>query len=382
MRSFSSLAAKRHSFGVYPLVLGFILLFILKAQTLWVSGSVNLFNRELLQVWHMEPVELTQTICQPGRNMEAVQQMAGWLENSSAGPKPALAFRQGQLACLEGQLQEAQAAWRQASETSTLQPAALLLLTSSLFAQGQVMETSRASEVGHYGYLRGRGADREDDVSKAADWYRFSLTYAPVINTANYLERLYHSQGEGEQVKELWLGLTQSAAADTPLYWWAKGKVAEAEQEWMLAGKYYYEGAQRGDVAETYQALVQSGMMWYRVEAYEQAQTVLHQALSIGLVQRTVDLDGQQPYYWLGKVAYTQMQYDEALNYFNQALTLDPTSSSYLYEKAVTLQSMGQRVEAVGVLTSAIDHHQNPPQQWRVLLESWQKCLDGTEPEC
>jgi len=374
MRALLFLSTKRNSFAVYLVTLGIILFFTLKAQTFWVSGAVNLFNRELLRVWPMEPVELAQTFCSPANDLEAVQGMTTLLENSASDQDPALVSRQGQLACLEGNLQEAQAAWRQVSKTSVPQPAALLLLVSSLFAQGQVIETPLAFDVGHYGFLRGLDADREDDVSKAADWYRFSLTYAPVVNTANYLARLYRSQGGVEQVKAFWLGLTQTTADDTSLYWWAKAEAAEAEQEWLAAGDYYNQSAQRGDTAEAYRAFVEAGMMWYRAEAYEQAQTAFQEALLLEVNYETMDLDEVAPYLWLGKTAFAEEHYEKALDYYAQALMVDAVNSGTLYERAVTLHALGHRAEAINVLTEAITYHPNPPQPWETLLKSWQQC--------
>ena len=82
--------------------------------------------------------------------------------------------------------------------------------------------------------------------------------------------------------------------------------------------------------------------------------------------------DNYRPPYYLGLVARAQERYDEALAYFDQSLELKPDNPSMLYQKAVTLKTMGRLNDAITQLQQAIDLHKNPPQSWQDLLAKWQ----------
>ena len=62
----------------------------------------------------------------------------------------------------------------------------------------------------------------------------------------------------------------------------------------------------------------------------------------------------------------------EALAYFDQSLEWKPDNPGALYYKAVTLDALQRRGEAIQALSQAIAHHRKPPESWQKLLDQWQ----------
>jgi tetratricopeptide (TPR) repeat protein len=388
MTSFFSSIPKKNKIGLWLTLVCIIILVVLRTPSWQAAAFLNRFSLALAQIGMPNVLDITQESCLPVNDTQTLQQMEIWLDKT-ASPDSASWLRQGELACLQGDREKAQEAWQLSNNNDTPHPVASLFLATTLFEQGQVIETSFASDIGQYGFLHGLQANRENDDTATSQWYIFSLSYAPSIHTANYLARLYHSQGNIDQVNSLWLELAQPAFSDLPVYWWAKGKLAETEKDWAAAAGYYQQSAQQADSMYAhssmyaYRAFSQAGIMWYRAEAYEQAKAPLQQALLLELDPKKFDIDPLLPYIWLGKVAFAQMQYEQALAYFTQALLLKPTDSGALYEMAVTLNSLGRQREAINKLVEAIANHQNPPASWKSLLEDWETCpVDNVEPDC
>jgi tetratricopeptide (TPR) repeat protein len=327
-------------------------------------------------------LDITQKSCLPVGDRQTLKQMENWL-GKTGSPDSAFFLRQGELYCLQGNIHKAQEAWHLASHSDSPHPAASLFLASTLFEQGQVLELPFASGIGQYGFQRGLQARLKNDAAAALQWYTFSISYAPTISTANNLAGLYRAQGNLDQANSLWLELAQPAYSGMPVYWWAKAKMAETEKDWAAAADYYQHSAQQADSVYAYRSFTQAGIMWYRAEAYERAKAPLQQALLLELDPEKFDIDALLPYIWLGKVAYAQMQYEQALDYFTQALVLRPTDSGSLYEMAVTLNILGRQEEAIANLAKAIANHQDPPAHWKSLLETWEICPTGEpDPDC
>ena len=335
---------------------------------------MNAFNLELVRLWKPVTLEFTHQSCVPSSDVYILQKMQTWL-NYASDFIPDADFHQGELKCLEGEVKFAEEIWSEDAD----HPISAFFAAILSVSHGKVIKTPFALEIGKYGFLTGYQANLDENYSKAIPWYFLSIVYDPNIIAASHLEQIYRLQGDLEGANNLWTDLSQTISPDIPLYWWAKGKESAREGNKSTAGDYFYQGgtlaAIQDEPIEAYRSFTMAGQMWFNSEEYDRAEDAFYKALEIKLDYLYVDLPEQlpYPYLWLGRAALAQSKYKEALEFLDQALTIDPTSSQALYENALVLDSLGRQTEAIDTLTEAIANNPDPPEQWRSMLEEWKK---------
>ena len=179
---------------------------------------------------------------------------------------------------------------------------------------------------------------------------------------------LYKKNGEETQIKKVWQQLADETDTQTPDHWWALGQLAELNKDWENAAADYKRGAIMPE-ADAFKFYMHLGQLYFRQNQYSQASRWFKQA-SQEKPQST------QPYYFLGLAARGQKQYAKALSYFDQALLRNSNDANSSYYKAVTLDDLGRRAEAIDLLATVIRDRPKPPESWRKLLDKWQRYPD------
>ncbi len=211
---------------------------------------------------------------------------------------------------------------------------------------------------------------------------------------------LYHSRPpqSWQRLRDHWLRYPNPA--DDPDQWWALGRAMEREKRWIQAAYLYREGAKRACPPDDYRLLIREGLMLRYAGEWDRAKEVYLEAIErhpgrmdgyIGLgemfrvrgkyndaavwfrqAQRVAPKNYVPPYY-LGLVAYAQKKYNKAVRYFDASLALKANNAGVLYHKAVSLEAMGRREDAIRTLKQAMGLYKSPPGSWRKLLEKWER---------
>ena len=82
--------------------------------------------------------------------------------------------------------------------------------------------------------------------------------------------------------------------------------------------------------------------------------------------------DHYVPPYYLGLTAYYAKRYQEALEYLNRSLVLNPRTPWTWYFKALSLKALERDQDAVAALEKAIALYKSPPADWVKVLKQWQ----------
>ena len=83
--------------------------------------------------------------------------------------------------------------------------------------------------------------------------------------------------------------------------------------------------------------------------------------------------DHYAPPYYMGVTAYSAKRYQEALEYLNRSLSLNPKAAWTWYYKAITLKALGRDQDAIAALKKAISLYKKPPAGWVKTLKQWQE---------
>jgi len=96
------------------------------------------------------------------------------------------------------------------------------------------------------------------------------------------------------------------------------------------------------------------GMVYFRQKNYDQA---------VEELQRVVAEAPDYPYSYtgLGQVKMVHQEYDAAIDYFRQAITILPSDNHVYYFLGLALEAKGERNEAEKAYRTAIDNHKRMP---------------------
>jgi len=391
------IASKRISYLSLLVSLGVFL--ISAGPTVWAKWQINRFSLQWMQYWTKDTLRLTSGICPAVIDAATRQAMETYLQRAGEHD-PLSAVHRGAVACLLGNQQEAERIWHIGSGKQD--PISSLFAAITAFAHKQVLETPYAEDLAKYGYKRCTYYDEQKDIPAAIRWCEFSLAYAPRRDAAATLADLYKAQQGAPHSQDAWLLLQKQVDPDSPDYWWAAAKISTLEKDWVAAAQNYQKSAALEENQDAFEALVRAGDMWLRAQQFAQAEKAYHQALAldptrieaylgIGKVYRRqkrfakatdwfekareMDPEHYAPYYHLGLVARARGRYEEALSLFDEALSRKE-NATVLYYKAVTLDALHRRSEAIQVLSQALEIPTDPPEQWQKLLTKWQRYPD------
>ena len=364
--------------------------------TFWARGQVNRFMRDLARVWTVETLLPNQEACAPIQPRLA-SRMAAALSRAN-NHDPNMLLHQGQLACVQGDLVRAARAWQQAADRTPPPPVENLFAAIASFAHREIIDTAYRKGIGTYGYNRGNRSEKADKLSLAVDWYEFSFAYDPSGKTAGKLAVLYGKLGRDVSAEDVWMRLQTAFTSDSPEYWWAVGQIAEQQKDWEAAARAYHQAATSATDATGYKYLLREGLMWLRARAFEKSAAAYQQAiarapkkvdgyLGMGHVYRyqkqyqkafpwyekaiEVAPNHYAAYYYLGTMAREQGDYTTALRWFDQALARNAADALTYYQKALTLDALGRREEAITALEEAIRRSKTPRPEWQSLLARW-----------
>lgn len=399
------LIARQTFLFVGPIVVATVLFLLLVGPTVWARSQINLFGLDLVQVWMEDPLSPSQDACSPYADAETVQLMLTRLRRVGHYD-PRVILHQGAVACLQGDLPQAEALW--ATSAGKHPPDFMMSLFAAVaaFVDGRMLETPYVDEIGKYGYRQCAQSSREGDVHTAVSWCEFSFAYAPDKAAAGKLASLYDKLGEESSAQEVWHRLQDMVVSNSSDHWWALGQAAEQRKDWLTAANAYQQAAAMAGEKDVFRYYLRAGLMWLRAQDYAVAESVYQQALALnpdrvdaylglgdvyrsqkrhkGAVlwyEKALDVapEHPSPSYQLGLVAWAQERYEDALAYFDQSLELRPDNAGVRYYKALTLDALQRRAEAMVVLDQAIAHHQNPLQSWLDLQERWRRYPDYAE---
>ncbi len=363
---------------------------------------VNLFMRDLARAWTAESLIPNQDACPPVPSRLAMGMAAALAQAGDDDPHQLL--HQGELACVQGELDRAAQAWGRAVDRTPSPPVENLFAAIAFFSKREIIDSAYRKAIGVYGYQQGGRSEKDDKLIQAVDWYEFSFAYVPTGKTARKLEALYRKLGQDVAARDVWIRLQSAFTPDSPEYWWAVGRMAEQQQDWAKAAEAYRSAAQVSETdKEALSFRLREGSMWLRAKRYEEAEQAYREAirlapekpggyLGLGHVYRQQERYDEaiaaykkaqetspkdyRPLYYMGLTIWAKNHSDEALSYFDQALALKPGNSTVLYNKANVLDKLKRRSEAIDVLSQAIVHHSNPPESWQKLLARWKRYPD------
>lgn len=341
---------------------------ILVGPTILGKVELNLFNRDLIRLWGLEPRPLSAGFCVESVDQHALPKLNAMAKDMAAHDDLS-SLNRGMLACLKGDSHAAEEIWMNGSNNNDATSLIDTYLASLIaFTENRIIETPHTTDLGTYAQgvahkLAGHGKEKE-----AILWYQYAFTYSPNATIAEKLTDLYKKNGKKAQIKKVWQQLADKTDKQTPDHWWALGQLAELNNNLEKASSYYQRGAVMPD-ADAFRFYMHLGQLYFRQKEYAQASRWFSQASQ-------KKPQSSQPYYFLGLAARGQKQYTKALSYFDQALRRKPDDANSSYYKAVTLDDLGRRAEAIDLLTLTINSRSAPPESWQKQLSEWQRYPD------
>ncbi len=388
-----------------PALIGITILLalILLGPTLLARAQVNRFSVNLVRMWTRETLIPTDEACPPIADASVLSEMQARLNRAEDADVHA-ALHRGQMACLDGDVDRAGDIWQSGLDAMYVtDPILLLDAAIARFTRGEVLETSAREQIGGYASRQSRTWEK-DDLKTAIRWQEMAIAYDPAIGNGRKLAGLYKKAGRNEDAKAVWTKLQNIYAEGDERYWLARAQMLEGRKDFAGAMAAYLKAAdlaqKPGDVYRDYLSAGRDGR---RAKAYDEAIAAYEQAITLepenikaylGLnevlrTQKRYDEarqwleqvkalfpDDHRPDYQLGLIARMQKRYDEALTYFDHSLALKPDNPYVIYDKALALDGMQRRSDAIEVLRQAIEHHSNPPQRWEDLLAKWRRYAD------
>jgi tetratricopeptide (TPR) repeat protein len=379
-----------------------LLTLVLLGPTLLARAQVNLFSAELARQWTPDTLIPTDAACPPAEN-DSVQEMQARLARADGADAHA-ALHQGQLACLDGDVERAGEIWLTGQNGAYVtDPVQFLDAAIARFTNNEVLETTDAKSIGGYAARQSRTSEK-NDLDTAIGWQEMAFAYVPTTKTGDRLVALYKKAGQKEKAEQVWGRLTAAYPEDNQMHWLGRGRAMEQQKDWTGAMAAYLKAAQLAKTpTDQFGDYLGAGAMGRRAKMFEEAEAAYRQAiqtmpdkikgyLEMGGTfreQKAYDEartwyekagelfpDDHRPPYYLGLLSLSQKRYEDAVSHFDRSLALKPNNPSVLYNKAAALDRMQRRGEAIEVLTQAIDHHSNPPESWQKLLARWQRYPD------
>ena len=364
-----------------------LLLFALlsRAPRLLAAGANNLASWALLPEWDLVRREVGLARCEAwiaspaGLPMPFAPAPRDVRGTGQAGPSLALARRwdpdsprvalnQGRVAWLQGDCQEARAAWAQASRAAPGDEVAGLWLVISS-GIGDVPAHLTPRETARYAWLAGRRVASIDPAAAAA-WYELSLLLAPGPEAATGLSGLYAQDGKDAEAARVWQRLADALPPEEAGHWQALGEGAGRAGEWERAAEAYGRGAALS--AAPYELWRRQADAFKRLGWSREEERAYHQAL----LACPTCLD---PYLALGHLWRREGQHAGALAWYAEAARIAPENASPRYYRAQLLYDMGEPSQAVASLEEAISLNRSKPWRWAVQVGDWR--LEGGDRE-
>ncbi|GAB4523603.1 MAG: hypothetical protein Kow0047_33630 [Anaerolineae bacterium] len=375
---------------------------LLHGTAVWSSIHVNILTLSLASA---QPPYLDITPdapCRSGVDPTAVARLAAAIDRARrAGAASArLALVEGHLACLQGDLPGALQAWERALRARPGDPVAAYFTALAGFAVGRPVDVPWREEIASQAMPRAGRARGSGERDVALAWYRFALALRPDLAAAEALAGLYRERDELEQAKRTWQSVIDRLPAKDPDHWWAQGQLAELEGAWDAAARAYETGATLADPSRADRFYFRAGDMWQRARDDAAAEGAFRQVLEVrpdhvdamlrlghlARSQRAYDVaeawyrraaeavpDRYDPVAFLGVNARERGDHAAALAYLDRALEIRPGVGWVLYHKALALDALDRRAEAIQALEEAVAAQANPAQSWVDLLAWWRK---------
>lgn len=370
----------------------FVLL-VLTAPLTISRGAINVFNLDLVRLWQIETLTVSQVSCKATNRIDVLHRMSKWLEIAD---KSGFAYdiHHGQLACLWGDSELAKTIWERDKDY----PISNLFAAIVSFYQGHLTKTSFPDQLGALGYNRGILSQEASDIPMAIKWYSFSLAYAPSIVTTSKLAGLYLAQGQDMSAKETWQQLVDMFPASSPFHWEGLARLAQLENDWSTAVEAYRREIEVADSKDLYRLWLALGNAHVRERKYIESEYAFMQAIGLepnsihaylGVgdtfryrgeydkasiwYQKSQDIDptSNTPPFYLGLVNWERGRYQDAFTLFQQSLAKQPNNPQVLYYQALALDALEQRADAIDILALAITFSAQPPESWLTILEQW-----------
>jgi tetratricopeptide (TPR) repeat protein len=298
----------------------------------------------------------------------------------------------GRVRWLEGDCENAVAAWKQA--TLGHNPAAAF----ELFRIGayDALSSDLRLVLADYAYQRAVDSTRNPEDPTTIQWFRRAFELVPQHRSAEALARWYEKTGNASDVVGLWQKMTDRLPNTNAEYWWAEGRKQALNNNWESAAQAYEKGSSLA--SDPYEYWIEAGSAWEKIEKWEQAIAVYDRArqsqptlvasyLGLGNVHRLqkqypealkwyahtqqVYPEYAHPYYYLGLTYYLMGDYTQAERELRTALGLNPDHISAMYFLAQILHDAGNLPLAESWLVDAINHLPVSPPSWWEQLGDW-----------
>lgn len=305
--------------------------------------------------------------------------------------------------CLGGDIETARSMWEQAYDRAPHDPMVAFHLAIISFALHRPVHTRYNYEISIYAVRRGRLLQTQKDMKVAQSWYEFALNLYPNIAAASHLAGIYRAHKKFDKARAVWDDVIARLPTDTLDYWRAVAQRADLDKDWVMAAKSYERAAALADPSLAYTLYLAAGDRWMQAEIYDKAERAYHRALALqpnrmntylrlGHLARSqkaydkalewyrkaqnIAPTNYLPFYYIGITFYKQGRYEESLHYLNIALRKKPTAAWVWYYKALVLDALNRRGDALAALSKAIAYHSKPPKGWLDLQAHWQKYPD------
>lgn len=306
-------------------------------------------------------------------------------------------INQGRIAWLKGDCASAKASWDLAQQIAPDDPIiAFWLFWANGVELFKISPIIGVDNLARYTDSTGWLTEQGGAFDAAISWYKLSFNLVPTQTLVERLSHLYIKTGYFDDAQIFWNHVLLILSPENSIYWWAKGQVAELNQEWALAAQAYGIGASLSETPFEYynhQAEVSKQLGdWNQVEfAYRSAirarPDVQWVYVEIGNVryflgdyndafswyQQALTLSPKDPgvLYHLGETLYQQKHFSAAQIYFEKVLVFDPKYAKANYFLAQCLYLDNQTEKAIGFLTIAVDVSNENPWQWAKQLGDW-----------
>ncbi len=339
-----SLNRQSHTvFLAVALLLGGAALF--QAGSLRAAWRLNMVNVTLAPLWQAE----TAFGCQEPSRLTAVDQET---LPDTVSDNPQLLIQNGRLQWLAGHCQEAAAQWEQAFALSPGNPVAGFLTASGHYALGET-ETAVAAyrQINAADYLHQMAQSMQADIPLAdiVDWYALSFAVTPDPQLGNQLADVYLSLHQPEKAQAMLAQTLQMTGEQEAEHWWAKGALAEMDDQPETAVAAYDRGAALA--ADRYPYYWRIATLCFQRQDYACA----HEYYQLASADKPLRI---RPLLALGDVAQAQGEDDAAWRYYRQANEVyAPSELPELYQ-GILLWEQGRAAEAEIILLEA--NRQNP----------------------
>jgi tetratricopeptide (TPR) repeat protein len=304
----------------------------------------------------------------------------------------------GRIAWLEGDCEQSKASWeRVINSIHQSQSVAFWMYWLDDKTTKDRVESIIGQEIlANFNAGAGTRARSVDAVDTAILWYELAFELSPSSSVGESLVNLYKQKDQIDNAKNTLGQILELNIAKTEDYWWARGQLAELNNDFKKAFEAYSEGAKTAD--DPFDFFIRQAKVLERLDDWEGAEIVYRKALEIrpdhilGYIgignierrdqnynqaliwyQKAYDLDSEDffPIYLMGELFFEKGEFPQAMAYFEDALVRYPNHDKSLYYLALCLNLADKRGIAKVTLERAIDNSEFNRWQWLVLLGDW-----------